>query len=376
MTTRITAASAERQDSLDAEAVAVDRAGARRAAEEGDALAHAGDPVAAGGQLGGRAAAVVLDGDGHRRRAVGDRDRRVCRARVAHDVRQRLLDDAVRRQVEGRGQRPWLAPHVQHDMESGVSCLAQEGVEAPRARAAATRSGRSSPGRRSSSVRCISLIASRPRSAIAASERRVRSSPAPPAVASAACACTTIRLTLWATTSWSSRAIRTRSSATARSASNSRIALGAPGAVVELAHVRGTRGRVEAGDHRGGRGGARRQPRERREVVAPDDPVRPERQHGGDPRRHANAPRPAARDGEEGDEGGQDERRRPRRQDPGDEHDAEHPDGRAPPEGDRRRHGGGAGEPEGYRRVGATGVPTAATAVSPNNAVASRRSTA
>ena len=52
-----------------------------------------------------RAAAVIADVDHDPRGLVGERDFGGRASRVAHDVGQRFLDDAVRRQVDGGGKR-------------------------------------------------------------------------------------------------------------------------------------------------------------------------------------------------------------------------------------------------------------------------------
>jgi hypothetical protein len=78
--------------------------GCERAAEQFDALAHASQPVAATGAR-GPAVAVVADLDADLRVVVGEDDAGGgARSGVFHGVGQGFLDDAVDRQVHGRGQ--------------------------------------------------------------------------------------------------------------------------------------------------------------------------------------------------------------------------------------------------------------------------------
>ena len=143
-------------------------------------------------------------------------------AGVLDRVGERLLDDAVGGEVDAGGQRRGARPRRQRHRQAGRARALDERVEAasvgcgararPRRRAARRAGGAS---RRAPRGRCA-RSARRPRGARAGSRSRIRR--APPA-------CTTITLIECATTSCISRAIRRRSSATARSA---RAARGAP----------------------------------------------------------------------------------------------------------------------------------------------------
>ena len=85
----------------DAEPAAGRRAGRERAAVHADALAHAHEPVAAVGRAAVDAATVVGDLEPDRAGLVVDHRRwRSRRARVLQHVRQRLLHDAVRGEVD------------------------------------------------------------------------------------------------------------------------------------------------------------------------------------------------------------------------------------------------------------------------------------
>ena len=91
-------------------------------------------------------------------------------ARVADDVRHRLLHDPERRRVERRRQRARGALDRDRDRHARLARAVEDLVEGREARAGARAPASSS--RRSCSVRCISSIARRPRPAIRPSPRR------------------------------------------------------------------------------------------------------------------------------------------------------------------------------------------------------------
>ena len=161
------------------------------------------------------AAAVVADASSSASRPSVERTSAAAPGRVLAHVRERLLHDPVGREVEAR--RAALAarrPDSQLDRQR-------------RRRAPARRARRAAP---SAGLRCellpSSLLRSTPSSRrISASasparrpdrlQRRARERRLAVEHGPAASAWTTITLTPWATTSWSSRAIRARSSTTA-----------------------------------------------------------------------------------------------------------------------------------------------------------------
>ena len=154
-------------------------------------------------------------------RAVPTRHARSRGPGVLERVGERLLDDAVGGQIDARRERRAARPR------RGDPPGAPRRAPAPRARE------RAEPGlgadrqlgarrsRRMPSSRRSSTSASRPLASIEPEGRRgpgrARRADALPA-----CACTTMTLTLWATTSCSSRAMRPRSSLTAVRAFSSR----------------------------------------------------------------------------------------------------------------------------------------------------------
>src|SRR5690242_9795179 len=120
------------QDRMDAETAAVAGAGGEGAAQRGDALAHAEQPVpAAGGVVEVPAGAVVEDGDLDVGSDAYDADLgpRVGAGVLPH-VGQGLLDDPVRGQVDGGGQAGALVAAGDLDAQSGAAEGAGEFVEA------------------------------------------------------------------------------------------------------------------------------------------------------------------------------------------------------------------------------------------------------
>ena len=155
---------------------------------------------------------VGLVADGH----VG-----VAGVRVLERVRQALLDDAIRGEVDRPRERDGLALDVQPHGQAGAADLVEQRVEAVEARAGARARGSSpsrriAPSRRRISASAARPVCSTPRSASASSASASGS------LCRTAPTWSTITLTAWATMSWSSRAIRARSSATAMRAAASR----------------------------------------------------------------------------------------------------------------------------------------------------------
>ena len=96
--------------------------GAQVPAVQSHALAHADQPVPAAARR-SAAAAVVGHLDLERRRPVGDAHRRRRAAGVLEGVGERLLDDAVHRQLERARQRPRLALDRQVDRQLALRRL-------------------------------------------------------------------------------------------------------------------------------------------------------------------------------------------------------------------------------------------------------------
>ena len=188
-------------------------------------LARVGQPAARR-----RPARTAVVDDLHLERVglVADRDRGPGVDRVLERVGERLLDDPVRRQLHARVQRPRLADHRQLRPEAGRPHLLEQLAQAVEAghrrrhrvprRSPSWRSGARIPSIRRMSARARRPLVSIASSAVRASSGRRSSarSPAP--------AWITITHTWWVTTSWSSRAILARSSATASAARASRSA--------------------------------------------------------------------------------------------------------------------------------------------------------
>ena len=156
------------------------------------------------------------------RLAVGqvDRDGGPRRAGVARDVRQRLLDDPERRGLHVGGQRVVGRAPQHADLDARGADGVEQRVEVGEPGSAGRRRRRrrracrgppraSGPGRRAPSARCARTSPAPPRG-----PRRPASRPAP--------AWTAIALRSLPTTSWTSRAIRTRSRAAASPASAAR----------------------------------------------------------------------------------------------------------------------------------------------------------
>ena len=141
------------------------------------------------------------------------------RVGVADRVGQRLLDDAVGGQVDARGERARGAHDLELDGEPGAAYLVEHAAElAERGRRRRLRRSdgpRSTPSSRRSSVRARRAV-----SPMISTERRACAGLSGSSDV-AASACTAIRLTWWATTSCSSRAIRARSAAASRDTTRS-----------------------------------------------------------------------------------------------------------------------------------------------------------
>src|SRR5581483_530986 len=119
---------AERQARADREAAFGPRTGVELAAEDGDPLPHADQPVAAAAAV-ARTAAVVEDLERELAGPVGDTDDRGRPAAVLERVRQRLLDDAVRRQVDAERDWSLFALDSQVDRQTGIAHPVRELVE-------------------------------------------------------------------------------------------------------------------------------------------------------------------------------------------------------------------------------------------------------
>ena len=97
------------------------RAGLQRAAVERDALAHAQEPEAVAGPARPgcpRAAPVVGDLEAERARVAADGHPRVVRAGVLGRVRERLLHDAERCQIDAGRQRLVARADVERDLQA------------------------------------------------------------------------------------------------------------------------------------------------------------------------------------------------------------------------------------------------------------------
>src|SRR5215218_7440171 len=152
-------------------------------------LPHADDPVARPGQ--DRATAPVVEHLDVDPAGVGVEPHLGPGAGpgVLERVGQRLLDDAVRGQVHPSRELNLRPVHRERDVQPRLSELVDEPWNV------------GETGLGTQRIACEALSGSSAATVLAAP------------------ACTVIRLTRWATTSWSSRAIRVRSSATARRAS-------------------------------------------------------------------------------------------------------------------------------------------------------------
>ncbi len=94
------------------------RGGGEISLQQGDPLPHADQTESRfGGEA--RAPAAVGDLDGERLGAVHDRHPAGTGRGVTDHIGHRLLDDAERRQVDVRRQRPGLAPQVYVDPDPG-----------------------------------------------------------------------------------------------------------------------------------------------------------------------------------------------------------------------------------------------------------------
>lgn len=93
--------------------------GVEGSSERGDAFGHALQSVARDRRTRRVGGAAVLDTDQQLILFIGESHGRAGRARVPCDVRQRLLDDAVRGPVQGRRKQPLPARHHQLHVEAG-----------------------------------------------------------------------------------------------------------------------------------------------------------------------------------------------------------------------------------------------------------------
>ena len=89
------------------------------AAEHGDALLHPDEPVPAVAVRGGDAGAVVDDLELEPAQTAPDADVRLSGAGVLEDVRERLLHDPVRREVERARQRSGIARDIERHGQAG-----------------------------------------------------------------------------------------------------------------------------------------------------------------------------------------------------------------------------------------------------------------
>ena len=101
-TVRVTSPPRHRQPRTHEVAAALPRAALELAAHDGDPLTHADEPTAGAVARGG-AVAVVRDLELDRVVEPVDVDPRLRRPTVLHRVRQRLLHQAIRRQIDARG---------------------------------------------------------------------------------------------------------------------------------------------------------------------------------------------------------------------------------------------------------------------------------
>ena len=127
----------QRERRRDLEPAARQRSGTERAAAEVHPLAHADDPVpgSRGRHAGlreyrGQAAVVGYPDDQVRVRVADADDTRGARTRVLDHVRERLLDDPVRRQVHARGRGPGVPGDLQGDLDPGTASAPDEPVQA------------------------------------------------------------------------------------------------------------------------------------------------------------------------------------------------------------------------------------------------------
>src|SRR5262249_55571153 len=190
----------------------------------GDARATTGPPAPAALPV---APAGPTVGDGHFDAPVGvaHEDLGPLRARVLDRVRQALLDEPVGGQVDPGRQPHRVALDPQLDRQPRLARVLDQPLELLEARL----------GRQCRSSLGVTQHAGHPPHP----PRRILASAAPPVCSTTirasltrswscssrrrtAEACTGMTLTLWPTTSWSSRAIRARSSATALRARSSR----------------------------------------------------------------------------------------------------------------------------------------------------------
>ena len=166
-------------------------------------------------------------------------------ARVLERVRQALLDDPVRGEVDRGRQRRGLALDVELDRQARAADLVQQRLDACRgpgwgASSISSPSWRIAPSRRRISASAVrpacSTSWSASRSGASASGSRCRTAPT----------WSTITLTAWATMSCSSRAIRARSSATAMRLAGVPLALGLRRAHLRRLGLRGPLAQREA----------------------------------------------------------------------------------------------------------------------------------
>ena len=183
------------------------------AAVDLDALADADEPVAEAVARRG-ALAVVADLDLQLVGPVADGHVRVAGARVLERVGQALLHDPIGGEVDRAREREGLAVDVQPHGKPGAADLVQRASRGRRgpagARARRRRRRGASPRAGGASRRAPCGRPARRRASASLSSASVSGS-----LCRTAPTWSTITLTAWATMSWSSRAIRARSSATA-----------------------------------------------------------------------------------------------------------------------------------------------------------------
>ena len=156
---------------------------------------------------------------------------------VAHDVGERLLHDAVRRDVDHRRHVAQVAVDVERRRRSRRRASGRDELaEAREARRRRERRSVSPAPRSTPSIARSSSSASLLVRRIASSARRAAAGSVSMTCA-AAPDCTAMIESECAVTSCSSRAMRSRSSSTRRRASSSRVALGLGGALLDLGDV-------------------------------------------------------------------------------------------------------------------------------------------
>ena len=213
---------AEREARAEDEAAPGARARGHLAAVDLDALADADEPVAEAVARRARPSPSSRTSICSSSGAVADGHVRVAGARVLERVGQAFLHDPIGGEIDRAREREGVAVDVQPHRKPGAADLVEQRRRGCRDPAGAS-SSRSSPSpriaprRRRISASAVRPACSTPLSASAVLRERRRGS-----LCRTAPTWSTITLTAWATMSWSSRAIRARSSATAMRAADSR----------------------------------------------------------------------------------------------------------------------------------------------------------